>query len=422
MTICETTNYSSCDEASETQISDCPTFDSEGSQDTTFPRQGGLRPAGSSPSFVPFASWNPDRSYKDGPYLSYDVDWKLFVKNRERAGQSELAIALSPRELWKRILQPKLAEESSNKPWTEGAALFILSVNDRKTKSIRKRYRSPAKIDWAFVTKTLQGWGKSFGHGKTLTLEAKFYYEVRAGEPKTAGKGATVRQRAELGAIVSEEIAYMGRPAAIRTAYAMMRCTGPPCTKGTHCWQNQGKHHRLLPHHMRMLAEHLQAGNTLNGHDDVPENFRQQILDEEREREERERKEREKDRDRQRRVTDETLFAVPYHPVAHGVASNNPTTPKMVYPTTPLVRLDMSSEAAVTAYSVWQRSQVSTDDQKAYYSLAEEVTIANGCTLDLIASNQDCMRRFYEKHGIPMGIAWNYVCNVYTFAQKHQDA
>ena len=40
-----------------------------------------------------------------------------------------------------------------------------------------------------------------------------------------------------------------------------------------------------------MLADHLQAGNPLNGHDDVPDNFRQLLLDEEKEREERERNE-----------------------------------------------------------------------------------------------------------------------------------
>ncbi|KAK2020576.1 hypothetical protein LX32DRAFT_716414 [Colletotrichum zoysiae] len=31
--------------------------------------------------------------------------------------------------------------------------------------------------------------------------------------------------------------------------------------------QSEGKHHRLLPHHVKMLADHLQAGRPLNGYD-----------------------------------------------------------------------------------------------------------------------------------------------------------
>lgn len=45
---------------------------------------------------------------------------------------------------------------------------------------------------------------------------------------------------------------------------------------------------------MRMLADHLLAGKDLNGHDDVLDNFRRLVLDDEREREGREVKEREK--------------------------------------------------------------------------------------------------------------------------------
>jgi hypothetical protein len=71
---------------------------------------------------------------------------------------------------------------------------------------------------------------------------------------------------------------------------------GPPCRKGSdHCWQNDGKHFPLWPHHVRMLADHMQAGKPLNGHDDVPEEFRRLVRDAEREREEREQKERGQD-------------------------------------------------------------------------------------------------------------------------------
>jgi hypothetical protein len=423
MTASDSVNDWSCDDnATDAQVSDCLTSDSDESQNATFPQHGGLRPAGSLPTFVPVARWNPERSYKGAHALRYNVEWKLFVKNRERAGQSELDIVLSPKDMWKHILQSKVIEETTGKPWKEGAALFILSVNDRRTKSIKKRYATQAKIEWPFVTKTLQEWGKSLDDEKTLTVEVKLYYEVSTSltGKESVGKGATARQRADLGAIISEEIAYMGRPAAIRTAYALMRCTGPPCTsKGSHCWDYKGKHYRLLPHHMRMLADHLQSGGILNGHDDVPESFRQQIFDEERELEERQRKEGEKERKRRRRDSDGSLTILPCQQCTHGASATTPSPPKLVFPTSPLFSFDIPREDVITSYSVWQRSQSKSSEQKAYYDLAEELTIAKGYTLDMIACNQERMCRFYEKHDIPQGTAWNYVCNVKWFGKHH---
>lgn len=177
MTNTDHLNTLSCDDVTDAHNSDYPVSDSDESQNATYPQQGGLRPAGGLPAFVPFAAWKPSRSYQNTQALCYNVEWKLFVKNRERAGQSELDIVLSPKEFWQHILRRKLKEESEDKPWTDAAALFILSVNDRKTKSIKKRYQSQSKIEWSFLAQTLQEWSKSLGDDKTFTIEAKFYYE-----------------------------------------------------------------------------------------------------------------------------------------------------------------------------------------------------------------------------------------------------
>ena len=425
MTAGDVVNDYSSDDSIDAHVSDSSTSESENSRNATFPQQGGLRPAGSVPNFVPFAHWNPERSYEGATTSRYNVEWKLFVKNRERAGQSELDIVISPKEFWKYILRPRLDEESAEHGWKAGAVLFVLSANDRKTKSIRKRYTTQAKIEWSFVAKTIQSWIKSLGSDKTVTVDIKFYYEQPADQQPTgkAGRGATVKQRAILGAIVSEEVAYMGRPAAIRIAYAAMRCTGPPCPiKGsTHCWVHEGKHRRLWPHHMRMLAEHVQSGGALNSHDDVPEGFRKQILDEEKEWEERERKEREKKRKRQRRDSGGSLTIHPCQQCTHG-ASSAPLTPKMVFPTSPLFNFGMPREDIIAAYTVWQKDQSKSDEQRLYYDLVQEVTIAEGYTLDMIASNQERMCKVYERHDIPEGIAWNYVCNIPWFGKQRETA
>lgn len=281
-----------------------------------------------------------------------------------------------------------------------------------------------AKIEWAFVAKTIQGWSKSLGREKTVTVDVKLYYEQPADQQPTGavGRGATAKQRANLGAIVSEEVAYMGRPAAIRIAYAAMRCTGPPCPiKGsTHCWVFEGKHRRLWPHHMRMLAEHLQSGGALNSHDDVPDNFRKQILDEEKEWEERARKEREKKRKRQRRDSNGSLTIQPCQQCTHNASNATLPTPKMVFPTSPVFNFGMPREDIVAAYTVWQKGQSRSDEQKLYYDLVEEVTLAEGYTLDMIACNQERMCKVYERHDIPQGIAWNYVCNIPWFGKQRE--
>lgn len=163
---------------------------------------------------------------------------------------------------------------------------------------------------------------------------------------------------------------------------------------------------------MRMLADHLQSGGVLNGHNDVPENFRQRIFDEEREWEERKRREGEKEHKRRRRDSSGSLTILPCQQCAHSVSVATPSTPKMVFPTSPLFSFDMPREVVIAAYSGWQRSQSKSSEQKAYYDLIEELTIAKGYTLDMNACNQERMCMFYEKHDIPEGIAWNYVCNV----------
>src|SRR2546421_4376453 len=96
------------DDASD-QNSDSSTSDG-GSQPATLVARSRLRPAGSALTFVPFANWDPERSYEGEPTIRYNVEWKLFVKNRGQAGESELDIVISPRKLWKHILRPKVTD------------------------------------------------------------------------------------------------------------------------------------------------------------------------------------------------------------------------------------------------------------------------------------------------------------------------
>lgn len=94
-----------------------------------------------------------------------------------------------------------------------------------------------------------------------------------------------------------------------------------------------------------------------------------------------------------------------------------PATPELVFPTSPPFVFDMSRESSIAIYTAWQRRQSKTDDQRSYYDMMENLTIANGYTLDMIALNPKRMSQFYEDHGVPQGFAWNYVSYVPWFAE-----
>lgn len=402
---------------------DLSTSEDEESQPATLASRSRLRPAGSALAFVPYANWEPERSYDTEPTIRWNMEWKILVKNREQAGESELNIVISPRKFWKHVLRTKVADASANKPWKEDVTKLILSVTDRKTGKITKRYPKLG-VDWSFVTKRLQEWSKFLNDGKKITITITFYYVYNSTDTSKPGRGgATANQEAELEA----RTAGFGRGACIRKAYALVRCPGPPCTKGSdHCWQNEGKHYPLRPHHVRMLAEHLQSGKALNGHDDVPDDFRQLVRTDEREQEERERKERQRQtRKRKRRDSDGSLHEMSMircHTCAPvvGTATNVPSTPRMVFPTSPTVELNLPRDDAVRAYNQWQRSQVTTEEQKQYYDMALELTLAHCYDLNVLAVNRERMSRFYTQHGIPDGIAWHYVCDIKSFVKQYE--
>ncbi|KAH7188005.1 hypothetical protein DER44DRAFT_816379 [Fusarium oxysporum] len=143
------------------------------------------------------------------------------------------------------------------------------------------------------------------------------------------------------------------------------------------------------------------AGKPLS-HDDVPDQFRRLVKEDERQWEEREQKERERTQGRKRRRRgSDGSSAGPTVVHYHQGSSDGPPTPKMIFPTSPLLRSDLPREEGVRAYSVWQRSQVSTEEQKNHYTSAEELTLMHFLDLGILASNPERMFMFYTKNAIP---------------------
>lgn len=105
------------------------------------------------------------------------------------------------------------------------------------------------------------------------------------------------------------------------------------------------------------------------------------MLDDERERVEKERREQEKRRTRKlkRRGSNASLhgvMAVHCHSCVHGagLTTNSPSTPRMAFPTIPVVGLNLTRDDVVKAYSASQRSQVTAEEQKKHYDMAQELT------------------------------------------------
>jgi hypothetical protein len=144
-------------------------------------------------------------------------------------------------------------------------------------------------IDWATVKRQLVEWGELFRAGKKLILEMTFNYLaedhgslVPVSSAKRAGKhgsgSATRSMLAERAVEIDAEQEATEQPPARKGAYEAMRCTGPPCPRGPHCWQdpNGKKRHPLKTRDLQALVLHVQRGNALETHDDVPDDMRQQ--------------------------------------------------------------------------------------------------------------------------------------------------
>ena len=78
----------------------------------------------------------------------------------------------------------------------------------------------------------------------------------------------------------------------------------------------------------------------------------------------------------------------------------------MVFPTSPVIELDLRRDEAVREYKIWQKSQVSSDDQKQQYDKAEDLMLAHSYDLSMIVVNQERMHRFYTEYGVLDGVAW----------------
>lgn len=113
--------------------------------------------------------------------------------------------------------------------------------------------------------------------GGTLTNSSR-----KTGD-KRGSKSVTKHMLTERDLRLDAESTTFGQRSIWQHVYGVMRCPGPPCPHGRHCWIDPAgkKHYRLLSHHLKDLIRHVERGGTLQTHDDVPLSIREQLYAEE---------------------------------------------------------------------------------------------------------------------------------------------
>jgi hypothetical protein len=246
--------------------------------------------------FLPVAEWDEYNSYEEDvpTRLHYSIEWKVVVNNRMLSKDTEQDIVLAPAAYWRFCLKAKV-EKLLGKKLPHGRHVkyddtsVVASVNDRSERDLTKRF-DDMDIEWSVVERQLIRWGELFRAGKKLRVDLSFNY-IELAPPSSAarnrgnkrGSSATQRMLADRASQLDAEQQTSASPSVWREVYALMRCPGPPCNRGPHCWRDPfgKKHYKLQTHHLRALIQLVEEGHVLHTHNDVPEDIREQLYAEE---------------------------------------------------------------------------------------------------------------------------------------------
>lgn len=139
------------------------------------------------------------------------------------------------------------------------------------------------------------------------------------------------------------------------------------------------KHYKLNTHHLGSLIGHVELGGTLQTHDDVPDDIRQQLYAEEQQRME-------------KRRADAT----------------KPPGGSQVY-------ISSLWDVTVNDYCAWQQSRVH-ESLKAEFRKARDMVLAEGLDLEQVHEDQDS--EFLIKKGVKRGIARRFVGDIEAWAKR----
>jgi len=394
-------------------------------------RQPGLR-------LLQLEEWEEDHLYNESPPTSihYAVEWKVTHSEKNKRNKkivsrdTEQDVVLAPAAYWTQILQPKVKRVLRKKIGLDGRpraeeTIVMVSVNDRAKRKLTKQFEG-LNVEWATVEAQLVAWGDRFRDGKKLRVDLTFHYVNHVSVPKDSSaernkrgrQSATQRMLTELDE-QTERDRGSGQGAVWRQVYELMRCPGPPCHLGPHCWRDIAgkKHYRLLTHQLKRLVRYKEEGNKLENHNDVPDDLRQELYAVEQQRFE-----------HQQKSKYAPTSSVPPIQITNVLPGQDSTTGSTSPTGTPerqgatvrpgRLRIVGQRDVVVQEYTNWQRSQVLSGDLKTEYSKAGNAVLKHGWDLEQLHRRKNT--KFLVDQGILEGIAERFVEDISEWAQSRQ--
>ncbi|CAG7967828.1 unnamed protein product [Penicillium nalgiovense] len=360
--------------------------------------------------------------------IQYTIEWKVTMNKKVLSRDTEEDVVLTPSAYWPKTLKGKLERLLEGKIPRKGRVRsddtsIAVSVNDRSQRDLMKRF-DHLEIDWTAVEKQLLKWGELFRRGKKLRLSITFKYveddslhKIISGRVEKRGRSSvTKRMLNERDAQLDAEENVSGQESIWRGVYNLMRCPSSSCHLGPHCWQDPHgkKHYKLRSHQLKRLIAFVEKGGALLSHEDVPNNFREELYMEERHR-------LESQQSQKNKTVGTPGSCQPININFNGMQSSpqqdtsNPTTASaMVLPPNDQVMEDLNltglRDEAVKDYGAWHESNVGDENLKAQFRQACNVALANGLDLRLIHEDQD--PSFFIDKGIVVGIARQFVRDI----------
>jgi hypothetical protein len=377
------------------------------------------------------ADWDEEKAYDEQPpsCIHYSIEWKVSLNNRVVTKDTEQDLVLAPGFHWQLFLKPKL-DNLLHKKFSYDRRIrsddtdIVVSINDRTQRDLIRRFEN-TDIDWPAIEKQLILWGDLFRAGKKLRLSISFNHiedshATRATSRRGDKRGPTSvthRMLAEREAQINAEEDTDRQPSVWRKVYSMMRCPGPPCRLGPHCWQDpEGKkHYKLKTHHLRNLVKYVEKGGILDAHADMSDMIREQLYAEEQQYLGR----KQRDTSFLTNGIPININVLPTQPSLASVTTAPSTTPPLSdgHHTNNL-NIPGPRDDAVKEYTEWQESNVTDGKLKADFRKACNVALENG--LDLVQVYKDQDPDFFIKHGVKIGIARHFVDDISVWAKRYE--
>lgn len=387
------------------------------SDDDLLDRSGGRDPS-SQPVALPLLQlpdWDEIEAYDEQPptCIHYSIEWHVTYNKKRLPKDTEADLVLAPGAYWIKFFRAKLQKYVAKKlpcnanVHVEDTNITVI-VRDRTVHNFIKSYDG-LDIRWSEIEKQLQAWASYFQSGKALRLDITFNYVdtdpsnddapvVRKRGRKSATK-VMLSQRARQ--IEAEEAS--GQPSIWVRIYQMMRCPGPPCHLGPHCWQDSAtkKHYRMKSHHFRRLIKDIEEGHKVEKHDDMPKHLQDQIYAEEQQHLERKRKREPSPAGR--------LPPIQITNVLPGASTTLPRSP---------IELAGFRDVNVGAYTDWHYSQVNSEIPKTQFKLCGTRTLEEGYDLEQLHEEQNF--QFLVDGGVKIGYAKRYIRDIPKWAKQYK--